>query len=109
MINDNNKFEELKKIRKKISNYKWSIAKEIKIARKRQGLSQEGLASLLELSRATIGRIEQGIDVDADKILLVAFALELLPEDILNYQSTKITGAIDIIRACCDEVEKSLK
>ncbi|MNV84854.1 hypothetical protein D3C71_1787560 [compost metagenome] len=62
----------------KIKDVKLEIGKLVRSLRKRENISQEQLAELLELSRITIRNLESGKNATADTLLKVLQHFELL-------------------------------
>ena len=63
----------------KIKDVKLEIGKLVRSLRKRENISQEQLAELLELSRITIRNLESGKNATTDTLLKVLQHFELLP------------------------------
>ncbi|MCB0380953.1 MAG: helix-turn-helix transcriptional regulator [Flavobacteriales bacterium] len=68
----------------KIKNVKLQIGQLIKVLRKKNKLSQEDLAQLLDLSRITIQNLESGKNFTIDTLLKVTQHFDLL--DVLYQQ-----------------------
>lgn len=62
----------------KIKDVKLEIGKLVRSLRKRENISQEQLAELLELSRITIRNLESGKNATTDTLLKVLQHFELL-------------------------------
>lgn len=71
----------------KIKDIKLQIGQLIKVLRKKNKLSQEDLAQLLDLSRITIQNLESGKNFTIDTLLKVTQHFDLL--DVLHQQLNK--------------------
>lgn len=89
------------------------LGRRIKTKRLEKGLTQEGLAELIQSSRSHIGRIETGIDgISLEMIVTIANGLGCSANDLLKDSLTsledKITKADTILSDCTPEENKLL-
>ena len=73
------------------------IGKKVERIRTLKGIKQETLATKLGMSQSSLSKIEQSETIDAEKLKLIADALEVTVEAILNFNEDAVINHMNNI------------
>jgi len=104
MKNSSPKIIDKKQSEDYINTFLSIIGENIKNHRQLKGMSQDDLIEKSNLSRTTLSRIENGLNIELDNLIKIANALEIHPADLFKSEYKK--DILDITKEYSDSLKR---